>query len=338
MTKANRRWILAARPEGMVKESDFKLETSPFPEPGDGEILVQSEYLSVDPYMRGRMNAGRSYADPVGIGEVMTCQGVGTVIRSKSDRFSEGDKVLGTIGWQEFGIVQDAEARRLTSSKAPVSTALHVLGMPGLTAYFGLLNVIQAQSGQTIVISGAAGAVGSTVGQIAKIKGCRAVGIAGSDAKTEWLSSELGFDAAINYKTNPNLLQALKTHCPEGVHGYFDNVGGTTTDAVFPLLAMKARIGICGQISQYNRNQIESGPRLLWQLIVKRATIQGFLVFDFADQYREALSALGGWVEDGSIKYKEHVVDGFEQMPNAFIGLFKGENVGKQLVRIETTD
>ena len=337
MSQTNRQWILASRPEGMVKESDFKLIECPIPELAEGQILVQSDYLSVDPYMRGRMNDRQSYADPVALGEVMTGQAVGKVIASKSDRFREGDSVLGMVGWQEFGVLSALDARRLSPNSAPVSTALHVLGMPGLTAYFGLLDVIEAQAGQTIVVSGAAGAVGSTVGQIAKIKGCRAIGIAGSDTKTEWLTNELGFDAAINYKSASNLTQALKSHCPDGIHGYFDNVGGPSTDAVFPLLSMNARVGICGQISQYNLDQSETGPRLLWHLIVKRATIQGFLVFDFEKRYREALSELSQWVANGSLKYRENIVTGFDQMPKAFIGLFTGENLGKQLVRIESS-
>lgn len=334
MKETNRQWRLASRPTGMVSEEDFELVEKPLPEPQDGEILVQSEYLSVDPYMRGRMADRPSYAEPVAIGEVMTGQAVGRVIASKSDRFSEGDSVLASIGWQEFGVVPSSEARRLDPELAPPSTALHVLGMPGLTAYFGILNVIQAQSGQSIVVSGAAGAVGSTVGQIAQIKGCRAIGLAGSKEKTRWLTDELGFSAAINYRTSDNLYQALKEHCPDGVHGYFDNVGGPTTDAVFALLAQNARIAICGQISQYNAETPPTGPRVLWNLIVKRATVQGFLVFDYADQYRSALKELTEWVKDGSIQYKENVVEGFENMPQAFHGLFTGSNTGKQLVHV----
>lgn len=334
MAQQNRQWLLTSRPTGMVTEQHFELAEQPIPEPAEGEIVVQSEYLTVDPYMRGKMNDRKSYSDPVKIGEVMTGQAVGKVVSTKSDRFKEGDAVLASIGWQEFGAVSAKEARRLNPEIAPISTALHVLGMPGLTAYFGLLDVIQATSGQTIVISGGAGAVGSTVGQIAKIKGCRAIGIAGSDEKTNWLTRDLGFDGAINYKTTSNLYKELKEFCPDGIHGYFDNVGGPTTDAVFPLLALNARIGICGQISQYNLDQAETGPRLLWNLIVKRATIQGFLVFDFADRYREALTDLSKWLQDGSLQYKENVIEGFENMPQAFIGLFEGVNTGKQLIHI----
>ena len=295
---------------------------------------MRNAFLTVDPYMRGRMNDRPSYADPVEIGDVMTGQAVGTVTASRSERFKEGDSVLVSTGWQTWGNAPAAEARRLDPKQAPISTALHVLGMPGLTAYFGLLDVIQAAPGQTIVVSGAAGAVGSAVGQIAKIKGCRAVGIAGSDRKTQWLTEELGFDAAINYRTTQNLLQELRSHCPDGINGYFDNVGGPITDAVFPLLSLNARIGICGQISQYNLDKAETGPRLLWNLIVKRARIEGFLVFAFADRYREALTELGQWVQAGTLQYRESFVDGFDQMPQAFLGLFRGDNIGKQLVRI----
>ncbi len=334
MSAMNRQWQLAGRPDGMVTEADFKLVEAPIPEPADGEIVMRSEYLTVDPYMRGRMNDRESYAEPVAVGEVMTGQAVGQVIASKSDRFQPGDAVLGSIGWQEYGAVPAQEARRLDPSLAPPSTALHVLGMPGLTAYFGLFDVIQAQAGQTIVVSGAAGAVGSAVGQLAKIKGCRAVGIAGSDEKCQWITNELGFDHAINYRTEPKLIRALHAACPDGIHGYFDNVGGPITDAVFPLLALNARIGICGQISQYNLTEAEQGPRVLWNLIVKRATIQGFLVFDFAEKYRPALKELGGWVADGSLKYRETLVPGFENMPKAFIGLFEGSNIGKQLIQV----
>lgn len=334
MKTSNRQWRLASRPSGMVTETNFKLVETEIPEPRPGEIVVQSEYLTVDPYMRGRMADRQSYADPVALDEVMTGQVVGKVVASASDRFEVGDSALATIGWQEFGATPANEARRLDPERAPISTALHVLGMPGLTAYFGLLDVIQAQAGQTIVVSGAAGAVGSTVGQIARIKGCRAIGIAGSDEKCEWLTNDLGFDAAINYRTTQKLTPALKALCPDGVHGYFDNVGGPTTDAVFPLLALNARVGICGQISQYNLQAAEQGPRLLWHLIVKRATIQGFLVFDFAAQYRDALKQLGTWLQAGDLRYQENIVDGFENMPKAFIGLFSGANTGKQLVRI----
>ncbi len=334
MTAINQQWILSSRPAGMVTPDNFELKQSPVKDPAEGEITVRGDFLTVDPYMRGRMNDRQSYADPVQIGEVMTGQSVGTVTASRSDRFKEGDSVLVSTGWQTWGNAPATEARRLDPDKAPPSTALHVLGMPGLTAYFGLLDVIQAKAGQTIVVSGAAGAVGSTVGQIAKIKGCRAVGIAGTKAKTEWLTNDLGFDAGINYRTSDNLFKDLKAHCPDGINGYFDNVGGVITDAVFPLLALNARVGICGQISQYNLDKAETGPRLLWNLIVKRARIEGFLVFDYAERYREALTELTQWVQSGQLKFRENVVEGFDKMPHAFVGLFQGENIGKQLVRV----
>ena len=275
----NRKIVLASRPVGMVSESNFRLEEEEVRRLEDGEVLVRALYLSVDPYMRGRMNDRKSYADPVGIHEVMTGEIVGRVEQSKHSVFQTGDIVAGHLGWQEYAISSGKGLRKIDPSSAPISTALHVLGMPGATAYFGLLDVCHAKEGDTVVVSGAAGAVGSIVGQIGKIKGCRVVGFAGSDDKLNWLTGELGFDAGINYKTSENLTEQLKEHCPDGVHCYFDNVGGPVTDSVFPLLALNAHIAICGQISIYNSEKAELGPRLLWNLIVKRATIQGFLVF-----------------------------------------------------------
>ena len=330
----NRQWVLAARPAGMVKESDLSLAESPIPDPNDEQVLLRTLYLTVDPYMRGRMSDRKSYADPVPIGGVMAGEVVARVERSKNAKYAEGDIVTAPLGWQEFGVCDGNGLRKLDPSRAPISTALHVLGMPGLTAYFGLLEICKPEPGQTVVVSGAAGAVGSVVGQIAKINGCRAIGIAGSDEKTQWLTQELGFDEAINYKTTDNYYEKLKRLCPDGVHAYFDNVGGTITDAVFPLLSVGARIAICGQISQYNLQETDSGPRLLWNLIVKRALVQGFLVFDFKDQYREGLKQLAEWVKSDRLKYRESIVDGIENATKAFIGLFEGANIGKQLVKV----
>ena len=334
MSLNNRKIVLAARPAGMVKESDFRLEEAALPELNEGEVLIHSTCLSVDPYMWGRMSERKSYAEPVGLGDVMIGEAVGKVEQSRNSRFQEGDVVAGMMGWQEYAISDGGDLRKVDPSHAPVSTALHVLGMPGLTAYFGLIDVCQAKAGETVVVSGAAGAVGSTVGQIAKIIGCRVVGTAGSDAKTKWLTEELGFDAAINYKATDNCYKALRPKCPDGVHCYFDNVGGPVTDAVFSLLAERARVAICGQISMYNAQKAEPGPRLLWQLIVKRATVRGFIVFDYAERYGEALKHLEAWVKSGELRYRENIVDGLENAPKAFIGLFEGANIGKQLVRI----
>lgn len=334
MATVNRKIVLASRPEGMVSEENFRLEEETVRELEDGEVLLRTLYLSVDPYMRGRMSDRKSYADPVGIGEVMTGEIVTRVEQSKNSKHKVGDVVVARLGWQEYAISHGEGLRRIDPSPAPISSALHALGMPGETAYFGLLDVCEAKKGDTVVVSGAAGAVGSVVGQIAKIKGCRAVGIAGSDEKVKWITEELGFDAGINYKTSEHMVKDLAKHCPDGINCYFDNVGGPITDAVFPLLALNSHIAICGQISMYNADKAEQGPRFLWNLITTRATIKGFLVFDYFDRFPEAMKDLTEWVVSGKIKYKENVIKGIENAPKAFIGLFHGENIGKQLVHI----
>ncbi len=318
----------------MVSESDFRLEEEDVRELAEGEVLLRALYLSVDPYMRGRMSDRKSYADPVGIGDVMTGEIVTKVEQSKNAAFQPGEIVASRLGWQEYAISDGKGLRRIDPSSASISTALHVLGMPGATAYFGLLDVCQVKEGDTVVVSGAAGAVGSVVGQIAKLKGCRAIGIAGSDEKVKWITEELGFDAGINYKTTENMYKELAKHCPEGINCYFDNVGGSVTDAVFPLLALNSHVAVCGQISVYNASKAEMGPRLLWNVIPSRATIKGFLVFDYYDQFSMAMKDLTEWVVSGKIKYHENVVEGIENAPKAFIGLFHGENTGKQLVKI----
>ena len=274
----NRQIILASRPVGFPKVSDFDLVYFPVPSPAAGEVLVRSIYLSLDPYMRGRMSDAESYARPLAIGEVMTGGAVASVVESRDPELQAGDTVEGMLGWQEYAVAQGRELRKIDPSQAPISTALGVLGMPGLTAFFGLLDIGDPQPGETVVVSGAAGAVGMVAGQIAKINGCRVVGVAGSDAKTSWLLDELGFDAALNYKTAADCYGKLKELCPDGVDIYFDNVGGTITDAVMRLLNVKARISVCGQLSQYNLERPETGPRWLGQLIVKQARAQGFLV------------------------------------------------------------
>ena len=329
----NKQILLHSRPDGFPELSNFRLAETEIPECKTDEVLIRTSYLSVDPYMRGRMRDRKSYAPPVELNSVMVGECVGVIEQSSSDRFKVGDSVAAEIGWQQFGVMPANRVRRVKPG-LPISTALHVVGMPGLTAYFGLLHVCEPVEGETVVVSGAAGAVGTAVGQIAKLKGCRVVGIAGSDEKTDYLVNELGFDAAINYKTTESIYKALKNHCPDGIDVYFDNVGGTTTDAVFALINVHARMAICGQISQYNLAEAEYGPRVLWNLIVKRAKVQGLLVSDFAAHFAKAAHDLHQWVASGKIKYRETVTEEIENAPQAFIDLLSGGNIGKQLVKV----
>ena len=295
-TRTNRKFTLAARPVGMPKTSDFKLVEEPVPELADGQLLVKSLYWSVDPYMRGRMNDAKSYAAPVAIGGTMVGGVAGEVVESKNPKFAVGDHVQGEFGWQEYTVTDGRGVRKIDPNVAPISTSVGILGMPGLTAYFGLLDIGQPKAGETVVVSGAAGAVGSIVGQIAKIKGCRVVGIAGTDEKVRWITEDLGFDAAFNYKTTDNYVEKLKELCPDGVDVYFDNVGGTISDAVIPLLNTHARMAICGQISQYNVEKPEMGPRWTWALIVKQARAEGFLVFPFAYRVQHGIADRSKWI------------------------------------------
>lgn len=333
MTKINRQFLLAARPVGMPKESDFNLVETRLPTPAANQFLVRAHYLSVDPYMRGRMNDVKSYAKPVQIGEVMTGGVVGEVIESNHPDYKAGDFAVGQFGWQEYAITDGVGVRKVDPRLAPISTSLGVLGMPGLTAYFGLLDVCDPKPGETVLVSGAAGAVGTLVGQIAKIKGCHTVGIAGTEDKINYLTDELGFDAAFNYKTVTDYFAKLRELCPNGIDCYFDNVGGAITDAAIRLLNVHARVSVCGQISQYNLEKPEMGPRLMGLLIVTRSKIQGFLVSDYWSRFDEGLREMAGWISEGKLKYQENVVEGFENMPRAFIGMLQGENTGKQLVR-----
>lgn len=281
------------------------------------------------------MNDVKSYAPPVAIGGVMGGGAVGKVIQSNNAAFNEGDIVEGMFGWQEYAVSNGQGVRKIDPSLAPISTALGILGMPGLTAYFGLLEIGKPQPGETVVVSGAAGAVGSIAGQIAKIKGCRAVGIAGADDKVAYLTGELGFDAAFNYKAVDDYYAKLKELCPNGIDVYFDNVGGAITDAVFRLINTKARISICGQISQYNLEKVELAPRLiLTSLLVKQARAEGFLVFQFTDKYPEALRQMAQWLNEGKLKYAEDIEEGIENTPGAFLAMLKGRNTGKQLVKV----
>jgi NADPH:quinone reductase len=330
----NKQILLAARPVGFPKESDFRLVETPVPSPKDGEFRVKTLWLSLDPYMRGRMSDAPSYAPPVQLGDVMTGIAAGVVEESNHPNYKTGDFVTGNCGWQQFAVSDGRGTMKVDSSVAPLSAYLGVLGVTGMTAYFGLLDIGELRNGQSVVVSGAAGAVGSVAGQIAKIKGCRVVGIAGDAAKIHYVVDELGFDAAFDYKTETDYSKRIGELCPQGVDVYFDNVGGAITDAVFAHINKHARIVVCGQSSQYNLEKPDVGPRLLAQLIKKQARAEGFLVYQFANRYKEAVAEIAQWLQDGKIKYCEQVAEGIEGAPAAFIGMLKGANTGKQLVQI----
>lgn len=335
----NRKILLHSRPQGMPTEETFKFEEAPVQEPGQGQVLVKSIYLSVDPYMRGRMNDSKSYVPPYPLGEVITGGVVGEVIDSRSDKFSKGDKVLGMLGWQLYNVVEADKLQQIDEKIAPLSAYLSVIGMTGLTAYFGLMDIGRPKEGETVVVSGAAGAVGSIVGQIAKIQGAHVVGIAGSDEKTSWLTKELGFDAAINYKTTSDLKKDLQQACPNGVDVYFDNVGGDISDAVMTELNDYARIPLCGAISAYNEEEGgDVGPRILTKLIKTRSMIKGFVLGDYADRLPEGAKMLGQWLAEGKLKYEETIFEGFDRVPEAFLELFQGTNIGKMLVKVDTAE
>jgi NADPH-dependent curcumin reductase CurA len=329
----NRRITLAARPVGFPQESDFALVESELPQPGPGEVLVRARWLSLDPYMRGRMSEARSYARATQLGEVMTGQVVGEVAESQDGRFAPGDHVVGQLGWQEHAVARGGALRKLDLDLAPPQAYLHALGTTGLTAYFGLVDVSRPKPGDTVVVSGAAGAVGQIVGQLARIAGCRTVGIAGGPEKVADLTRVYGYDVGIDYKAD-DVNAALKEACPRGVDVYFDNVGGALSETVFRRLAVGARVAICGQISQYNLTEPELAPRNLGFLIVFRATLQGFLVSDYVHRFDEALTRLGGLLADGRLVTTEDVTEGLEHAPRAFIGMLRGENRGKTLVKL----
>ncbi|GAB3805274.1 NADP-dependent oxidoreductase [Virgibacillus kimchii] len=333
MTISNRKFLLASRPKGMPGTENFKMITSDLPPVKEGEVLIRSIYLSVDPYMRGRMRGVKTYVEPYRLHEVLTGGVVGEVAESRNASFKEGEIVEGRLDWADFSISNGENIRRVNPDLAPISTALGAAGMPGLTAYFGMLDIGRPKTGETVVVSGAAGAVGSVSGQLAKMKGCRLVGIAGSAEKTDYLKNDLGFDATINYKTE-NVRDALKTTCPNGVDIYFDNVGGEISDAVIEFINFHSRIVLCGQISTYNLEKPALGPRIQGQLIHRSALMKGFIVRDYADRFEEGYTQLGNWINDGTLKYRENIIEGLENAPQAFIGLFLGENVGKQLIKL----
>jgi NADPH-dependent curcumin reductase CurA len=334
MRDSNREWLFAERPDGEPDMDCFELRERDVPDPDAGELLVRVRYLSVDPYMRGRMRDADSYAEPWDIGDAMNGAVVGEVVDSESDAFEAGDLVTGNGTWADYCLLDADDVSPVDPNIADLPAYLGVLGMPGRTAYFGLLDVGEPDPGETVVVSGAAGAVGSVVGQIAKLNGCRVVGFAGSDAKVEWLTDDLGFDAAINYKQVDDYRAALDDAAPGGVDVYFDNVGGPITDAVFTRLNLDARVAVCGQIAHYNDEEVPTGPRKLPQLIATRAKVEGLLVSDFAPRFEQATDQLATWVTSGDIAHRETIVDGLEHAPDAFLGLFSGDNIGKQVVAV----
>lgn len=338
MTTENTQILLASRPDGKPTSGNFKIGRSPIPEPGDRQVLLKILYLSLDPYMRGRMNAGKSYAKPVEIGDIMEGGTVARVVRSRHPDFAEGDVVLSHSGWQSYALSDGAGLRKLDPSAAPLSTALGVLGMPGFTAYSGLLTIGKPKPGETVVVAAASGAVGSAVGQIARIKGARAVGIAGGAAKCAFVRDELGFDAVIDHHA-ADFAEQLAAACPGGIDVYFENVGGHVWDAVFPLLNDFARVPVCGLIAQYNSRPGEQAgsdrlPIVMRDILSKSLNIRGFIQREFADQRPDFYREMAGWISSGDVHYREDIVEGLENAPTAFIGLLEGRNFGKLVVRV----
>jgi NADPH-dependent curcumin reductase CurA len=337
MTEAARRIVLASRPVGEPKASDFRLEEFPVPQAGPGQVLLKTKWLSLDPYMRGRMSDAPSYAKPVGIDEVMEAGTVSEVVASSNDKYKVGDIVLGRAGWQTHMVSDGSGLRKLDPKAAPVSTALGVLGMPGMTAYTGLLEIGQPKAGETVVVSAASGAVGAIVGQIAKVKGARAVGIAGGPEKCAYVKNELGFDDCIDHR-DPAFAEKLKAACPKGIDVYFENVSGAVWDAVFPLLNTFARVPVCGLIAQYSATESPDmkykTSQIFRAVLTKRLTIRGFIVTDFWGRFDDFIRDVPQWIRDGKVKYREDIAEGLENAPAAFMGMLKGKNFGKQLVKI----
>jgi NADPH-dependent curcumin reductase len=333
MPLTNHKFLLAARPVGMPKRSDWSYTEEPVREPNEGELLVEVLYISLDPAMRMWLNDARSYTPPVGIGELMRALGLGIVTASRNPLFAVGDHVSGLFGMQEYALTDGRGVRQIDTRIAPLPKHLSVLGMTGMTAYFGLLDTGQPKPGETVVVSAAAGAVGALVGQIAKIKNCRVVGIAGGPEKCHYIVHELGFDAAIDYKSE-DVKPSLRKHCPEGIDIYFDNVGGAILDAALAQLKLHARVVICGAISQYNNTGPVTGPSNYLSLLSSRATMKGMLVFDYADRYAQAEAEIAAWVAAGRFKSREDVVEGLARFPEALLKLFKGENSGKLMLKV----
>jgi NADPH-dependent curcumin reductase CurA len=333
MSMMNRQFRLAARPVGLPKRDDWSYTEEPVRDLEEGEMLVEVRYVSLDPAMRGWMNDVRSYVPPVEIGEVMRAGAAGRVVASRNPGFAEGDEVTGLFGVQAYAVSDGKAVHKVDTSFAPLPVYLGTLGMPGMTAYFGLLDVGRPEPGNTVVVSGAAGAVGTVVGQIAKIKGCRAVGIAGGEDKCRWIVDELGFDAAIDYK-HEDVRAALGAHCPKGIDVYFDNVGGEILDAALARITRGARVVICGAISQYNSTTGVKGPSNYLSLLVNRASMTGMIVFDYAARYGEAAREMASWMAEGRLKSREQIVNGLETFPETLLMLFRGENTGKLVLEV----
>lgn len=328
----NKRIVLAARPQGSVVPENFRLEEAPVPRPGEDEVLVRNEWLSLDPYMRGRMSEAKSYVPPVQIGAVMVGQTVGEVVESRHPGFHRGDRVLTSLGWQAYGVAKGKELRLVDAARVPASYYLGILGMPGLTAWFGLLEIAKPKAGETLVVSAASGAVGSVVGQLGKSKGMRVVGIAGGREKCDYVVRELGFDACVDYKAG-RLQEDLKAACPSGIDVDFENAGGEILDTVLRQMNVFSRVVICGLISEYNATQ-PYGYRSMRSILVNRIRMQGMIVFDWKDRYDEALADLASRVAAGKLRYKESIVEGLENAPRGLIELLAGKNFGKQLVKL----
>ncbi len=329
----NKQFVLHSRPTGMPTDDNFKLNEIDITPLEDGQVLLRMLYISVDPYLRSRMNDRKSYIEPFAVGQPIISGGVAQVKESRSDAFKVGDNVTGMVPWQLYATLNARGLYKVDPAFAPITTALGVLGIPGLTAYFGFLDIGKPKAGETVVVSGAAGAVGTAVCQIARIQGCRVVGVAGSDEKNRYLQTELGVDAVVNYKSN-ELKQELLKACPNGVDIYFDNVGGEVSDHILTMMNHGSRTIICGQISMYNSEKMEPGVRAQPFLLVTSSLMQGFIITDYEKQFGRGVMQLATWLRENKLKYAEQIVDGFENTPQAFLGLFRGENLGKLLVHV----
>jgi NADPH-dependent curcumin reductase CurA len=331
----SKQFVFASRPYGLPAQENFRLEKVTLREPADNEVLLKPLFISVDPYMRGRMNDAKSYAASWQLGQPIRGGVVATVIESRSKNLSEGDVVTGQLPWATMIVEEAGKLRKVDAGKFPSDYYLGILGMPGLTAYFGITDICRPVKGDTVVVSGAAGAVGLVAGQIAKIHGARVIGIAGSDEKCRLIKEEYGFDEAVNYKTSKSIRKELAKLCPEGVDAYFDNVGGAVSEAVIANLDFHSRIALCGQISQYNSTRMPEGSFVMSMLLTRSVLLKGFIVNDYSNKFPEGFSQLSKWLEEGKLKFTSTIIDGFENLPKAFLGLFSGQNIGKMVVRVE---